>query len=282
MSAYVTQEALAELPPHRRPTIPPLGGRRERVRLFVCHFDRDEPMPGQLASFPAPDETHIFIVDTPARIGAIGRYFVYHEVGHAHRFSVSNAISQLAFPFIYLAVVAWLIVLIKWTLLQVLIFVGCMLFVAASWFYRMLRSVAGQDLNDEVNADIFALCYQTPETLKTLERFIQRYPIAWDARLTERYNEIRNKQFRDNLACALRGQPKTIYDYETLPSFFVMFVQLAGLVGIGLLQQTTSRPRILIAVILCATLPILLGSIMQHSSVIVRSAIKAKLEARLV
>ncbi|MBD2214772.1 hypothetical protein H6G27_33735 [Nostoc linckia FACHB-104] len=180
----------------------------EEIQILVVKKGASGVCPSQLATYTVPfDNSYIFVRDEPDKIKGVGKFFVYHEVGHTlyttTRHKLRLVISNKTF-FFFLFWSLWTVI---WTFQSILVAV-CLVLTSITMLREWKRRFNASRLEDEMWADIFAISALSDEDRIRVARFFLRYPLPPDPDLDKQQNSLRFEHLNQNLALAEDNKTK--------------------------------------------------------------------------
>lgn len=217
---------------------------RRDIFIYVVKRGKSTIVPTQMTSyetFNAP--SYIFVRDEPEKITPLGRFFIYHEVGHASwQNNVSRRFSHIGWKF-FLLPVFWGIINLKPSLLSFFMLAAYILVLFI--IYLLYKFVLPHQLRpiEEAGADLFSIsCMSQQERSELIDYLTKANQLPKDQLLTNEQNFGRYHLLLDhleNLKSSLEEDNPIIMIHSKTASYYLLV--LAILVPImGLLSRVPS------------------------------------------
>lgn len=176
------------------------------INIYAVRRNNSSICPKQLTSYMIPfDSSYIFVRDDPDKIKCIGKYFVYHEVGHTLYTSARHQIRMLYDNKTVILFLIWLLLLFQYKLELMFVIVALFLSsISLSKEYKRREEQA--KLEDEIWADNFAISALSKKEREKILSFFKKYPFPSNSNLTSSQNTQRAECLNANLAVSLDSQ----------------------------------------------------------------------------
>jgi len=200
--------------------------------------------PQQFASYPPPvlgyGRAYIFIRDEPEKIRTVGKFFIYHEVGHTLMLATFPMLRIVLGSKTFLFFGLWAGLTLTWkieTLMLALAFTLVLITLSKEWQRRSDQLGRWE----EVAADGFAIQSLNKDERERVDSFFQKYPFN-DQSMSVFENQFRNALFHYNIRLA--NEERLDY-FESIPLEKLPFETSASLVLITLLGFFSKAPSVI-------------------------------------
>lgn len=165
------------------------------VRIYVVKKGNSKIVPMQITAFQTfGGLSFIFLRDDPKQITPIGRFFMYHEVGHASiQQEYARRITKLGWQFFLLPTI-WIAINMRFTTASLLILALYLLLIGLT--FLVSRSVVSRHLKltEEVGADFFSINSLSHDDKKSLLDYLMNaQKLPQDQLLSDEQNQGRYK-----------------------------------------------------------------------------------------
>lgn len=189
----------------------------ENIHILVVKKSPLNVVPKQLTTYSMPfDKAYIFVRDEPERIKGVGKFFIYHEIGHTLYTAARHKIRILYSNKTFLFFLFWSLWFVDWhyqSFLIAIAFVLTSITMLREWNRRINKS----NLEDEMWADIFAISSLPDKDRIRVARYFSRYPFPPDSRMDEQQNTLRVKNLTFNLEEASKDD---VEPHNNIPRLF--------------------------------------------------------------
>ncbi len=222
---------------------PIIGGRTFRlnrdIQVYVVKRGRSPVVPSQMAAYESVQVTFpsfIFIRDEPDKITPLGRFFVYHEFGHASwRQQDTRITSRFGWEF-FLFPLPWVIISLQFNPISLVGLVLYVLLLTTTYpIYRYLLQIS--HFFEEINADRFARSFLSCTNQKALAEYLSAAgQLPKDSSMNDEQNLERSKRLLQDLRkeenSSGPNSPRVVYAYPIgiicLQLLFAIFILIMG------------------------------------------------------
>ncbi len=222
---------------------------RVRIVLISPKLANKFRLPSGLKSFPSAitHQTVIFTINHPDKLNPLLRFAINHELGHMHKYALSNVSMREIGTFPFLWLLFWATFTVEFNVLSIGIMVVIALIVIASELKNEDSKFNTRERIDaEIASDFIGLKLLSEEDLN--HPVFEKIKFT-DPDLDEKENELRNKGFR-----LILSKLKEDKDYELPDNFHfrkrvILLILFAFLLGINVTES--SGGLIKFAICLC-------------------------------
>lgn len=189
----------------------------ENIHILVVKKSPSNVVPKQLTTYSIPfDKAYIFVRDEPERIKGVGKFFIYHEIGHTLYTAARHKIRIVYSNKTFLFFLFWSLWFVDWHYQSFLIAVAFVL-TSITMLREWNRRINKSNLEDEMWADIFAISSLPDKDRIRVSRYFSRYPFPPDSRMDEQQNTLRVNNLTLNLE---RASKDDVEPHNNIPRLF--------------------------------------------------------------
>lgn len=191
----------------------------ENINILVVKKSPSNIVPKQLTTYSIPfDKAYIFVRDNPDKIKGVGKFFVYHEIGHTLYIASREKMRVLIGNKTLLFFLFWSLWFVNWSYQSCLIAIA-LIISSITMLKEWNRRIDEINLEDEMWADVFAISSLSEEERVKVSKYFSRYPFPPDSRMNKQQNDLRVQNLKLNLEKTDKSDSKTNKNIPRLFTF---------------------------------------------------------------
>lgn len=208
------------------------------IYVYVVKRGRSSIVPSQLVAYETLEgssHSYIFIRDEPTKILPIGKFFIYHEIGHASWDNATFRIIEILGWKLFLLPIFGIIIVLQPNILSIgsLVIYISLLLIMYPFYNRWLKY---SRLIDELNADKFALRFLSEEDREDLLNLIASGNLPKDKSMNDLENIDRSEFLMADLRKIVNSKgndylPEYLIS-KPINNFLITFAILVPVIGI--------------------------------------------------